>query len=138
MGLRKHNKKTPFQFEEKLIKLTKKQRFFIKKYAVGTPFNEIKNELCFDCEYKYLCFQNEIKEKLDIKSDEDLLHEAHKLNIVTVNDYFIANHKHIAFGIAYNLYEKNKDNKFNCGTLEDIYKKILHVNERLIIQSKLK
>jgi len=115
-------------------KLNLKQLFFIRKLANGVPYNIIKEELCDNSNFKILKLKNEVKVKLKAKDDIDLIKKIINSKVIEINEYFIKNQSHIAFGIAYNLYIENKgDDNSVCANLKNTYEIILIIFKNLII-----
>lgn len=116
------------------IKFNTKELLFIKKYAYGINSDVIKNKICMGCDDKFMALKQEFKMKLNVDCEIQMIQKSYSNNLYNIDNYFLINQQHIAFGIAYNVYLSTKDNpvySYNM-TLKELYVKVLRVHVGII------
>ena len=99
--------------------------FFIKRYALGFSIDQIINELSIKNNSSFFERKREIKRKLGIVNDLNIIDKAYNIGLFVVDNYFLKNTNHIAFGVAYNLYLDREYNQISENNLSDLYSETL-------------
>ena len=77
--------------------------------------------------------ENNLKIKLKVDCDVDMILKAYHLQLFDIDDYFIRHEQHIAFGTAYNTYMDMADNSIQCHvSLKELYIKVLRIHVQII------
>ncbi len=112
--------------------------FFIKRYALGFSIDQIINELSIKNNSSFFERKREIKRKLGIVNDLNIIDKAYNIGLFVVDNYFLKNTNHIAFGVAYNLYLDREYNQISENNLSDLYSETLKILEEIIEKNEMK
>ncbi|MDO5978121.1 hypothetical protein [Flavivirga spongiicola] len=117
-----------------VIKFNTKELLFIKKYAYGINSEAIKDKICLGCDDMFMALKQEFKMKLNVDCDIQMIQRSYNNNLFDIDNYFLMNQQHIAFGTAYNVYVSTKDNPVYCYnmTLKELYVKVLRAHIGII------
>jgi hypothetical protein len=106
---------------------TEKHMLFIQQYINGVFFNTIKKNLNIKTDEEIISLKEEIKNKLLVVSDLEMIQKACDLELVLIDDFLLKNWRDIAFKTAYNVYIYETNNYLERPDLKLIYIKVLRI-----------